>query len=101
VTAALSADIAAQLEAGHQAAYTAIASEQGFSAARLAGGEDSLEGGKVVVDDSGVYGGRFYATQEGFVVEGIAATEEGSEAFLAAGVVSEPEESAGEDKPVT
>ena len=40
VTEALSADIATQLEAGHQAAYTAIASEQGFSAARLAGGED-------------------------------------------------------------
>jgi uncharacterized membrane protein len=98
VTAALSADIAAQLEAGHQAAYTAIASEQGFSAARLVGGEDSLEGGKVVVDDSGVYGGRFYATKEGFVVEGMAATEEGVDAFLAAGVTGEAEV-APEDKP--
>lgn len=98
VTAALSADIAAQLEAGHETAYTAIATEQGFSAARLAGGEDSLEGGKLVVDDSGVYGGRFYATQEGFVVEGMAATEEGVDAFLAAGVVGETEEVAGEEK---
>jgi uncharacterized membrane protein len=99
VTAALSADIANQLEAGHDSAYTAIASEQGFSAARLAGGEDSLEGGKVVVDDSGVYGGRFYATKEGFVVEGMAATEEGVDAFLAAGVTGEAEETPGEEKP--
>jgi len=91
VTEALSADIAAQLEAGHQAAYTAIASEQGFSAARLAGGEDSVEGGKLVVDDSGVYGERFYATKEGFVVEGMAADEEGVTGFIAAGVPEEPE----------
>lgn len=98
VTEALSADIAAQLEAGHQAAYTAIASEQGFSAARVAGGEDSIEGGKLVVDDSGVYGGRFFATKDGFVVEGLAATEEGTQAFLAAGVVEEDEKASGEGK---
>lgn len=84
VTAALGADIAAQLEAGNQAAYTAISSEQGFSMARLAGGKDSIEGGKLVVDDSGVYGGRFFATQDGFVVEGLAADEEGVDYFAAA-----------------
>jgi uncharacterized membrane protein len=89
VTAALGADIAEQLEAGHQVAYTAISSEQGFSAARVAGGEDSIEGGKIVVDDSGVYGGRFYATDEGFVIEGIAADEEGVEHFVAAGLLEE------------
>jgi len=38
-------------------AYTAISSEEGFSAARVAGGEDSVEASKIVVDDSGVYGG--------------------------------------------
>jgi uncharacterized membrane protein len=101
VTEALSADIATQLEAGHQAAYTAIASEQGFSAARLAGGEDSVEGGKLVVDDSGVYGERFYATKEGFVVEGMAADEEGVTGFIAAGVPEEPQapETPEEEKP--
>jgi uncharacterized membrane protein len=98
VTEALSADIATQLEQGHEAAYTAIASEQGFSAARLAGGEDSVEGGRVTVDDSGVYGGRFYATKEGFVVEGGAVTEEGAAGFIAAGVPEEPE-APEEEKP--
>jgi uncharacterized membrane protein len=93
VTAALGADIAAQLEAGHEVAFTAISSEEGFSAARVAGGEDSIEGGKIVVDDSGVYGGRFFATPEGFVVEGVAATEEGVDYVAAAGLI---EEQAGE-----
>jgi uncharacterized membrane protein len=102
VTAALGADIAEQLEAGHQVAYTAISSESGFSAARLAGGKDSVEGSKVVVDDSGVYGGRFYATQEGFVVEGMAATEEGVEYVGAAGLLDEEagsQEAAASDQP--
>jgi uncharacterized membrane protein len=97
VTAALGADIAEQLEAGHQVAYTAISSEQGFSASRLAGGEDSVEASKIVVDDSGVYGGRFFATQDGFVVEGLAADEEGVEHFVAAGLL---EEEAGDKKAV-
>ena len=101
VTEALSADIATQLDQGHEAAYTAIASEQGFSAARLAGGEDSVEGGRVTVDDSGVYGGRFYATKDGFVVEGMAADAEGVTGFIAAGVPEEPgvPETPEEEKP--
>jgi hypothetical protein len=89
VTAALGADIAAQLEAGHEVAYTAISSQEGFSAARVAGGEDSVEAGKIVVDDSGVYGGRFFATEDGFVVEGLAADDEGVDYLIGAGVVEE------------
>jgi uncharacterized membrane protein len=89
VTAALGADIADQLEAGHEVAYTAISSEEGFSAARVAGGEDSVEAGKIVVDDSGVYGGRFFATEDGFVVEGLAADDEGVDYLVGAGVVEE------------
>lgn len=100
VTAALSADIAAQLEAGHETAFSAIASEQGFSAARLAAGEDSFEVGKVVVDDSGLFGERFFATKDGFVVESLSATEEGVDAFLAAGIAGETGEPAAETKPV-
>ena len=95
VTEAVSADIAAQLEAGHEVAYTAIASEHGFSAARLAGGEDSLEGGKLVVDDSGAYGGRFYVTEEGFVVEGLAVDEGSVDYIAAAGIMGEPEDTSG------
>jgi len=77
MTTALGADIATQLEAGHQVAYTAISSDEGFSAARVAGGEDVVEAGQVVVDDSGVYGGRFVATKDGFAVLTMEATDEG------------------------
>ena len=35
ITEALGADIASQLEAGHDFAYTALASEQGFAAGRV------------------------------------------------------------------
>ena len=89
VTAALGADIANQLEVGNQVAYSAISSEQGFSASRIAGGEDSIEGGKIVVDDSGVYGGRFFATKDGFVVEGMSADQEGVEHFASAGLFAD------------
>jgi hypothetical protein len=97
VTAALGADIASQLEAGHQVAYSAISSEQGFSAARLAGGEDSVAGSKIVVDDSGMYGGRFFATKEGFVVEETVYNEEGKEYFLTAGLTDDDENEEGPD----
>jgi len=70
-------DISAQLEAGHEVAYTAIASEQGFAASRVAGGEDEIDASAVVVDDTGLYGGRFVATPEGFAVMALQADDEG------------------------
>jgi uncharacterized membrane protein len=73
----IGADISAQLEAGHEVAYTAIAAKEGFAAARIAGGEDEIEGGAVVVDESGLYGGRFVATPEGFAVVELEADDKG------------------------
>jgi uncharacterized membrane protein len=91
LTAAISADISDQLEAGHQVAYTAIASEQGFAAARVAGGDDSLEAGQVVVDESGVYGERFVATKDGFAVVAMEATDEGVQVAGLAAISGEEE----------
>lgn len=87
-TAALSSDISEQLEAGHEVSYTAISSEQGFAAARVAGGEDQVEGGQVVIDDTGTYGGRFVATKDGFAVLAMEATDEG---MTVAGLIGSPE----------
>jgi uncharacterized membrane protein len=56
VTAELQADIASQLEAGHEVAYTALATQEGFAASRVAGGEDEVEGSSVVVTDDAVVG---------------------------------------------
>lgn len=77
LTASISADIAEQLAAGHEVAYSAVSSQAGFAAARIAGGEDQVEGAEIVVDDSGMYGGRFVATEDGFAVIAMAADEEG------------------------
>lgn len=72
----LGADIASQLEAGHDVAFTALSTHSGFMAARSAGNEEESEGGTIVVDDTGVYGGRYIATQHGFAVEEFAFDED-------------------------
>jgi uncharacterized membrane protein len=74
---AIGTDIGAQLEAGHEVAYTEIVSEEGFAAARVARGADEIEAGAIVVDDTGLYGGRFVATPEGFAVMALQADDEG------------------------
>jgi uncharacterized membrane protein len=77
VTAELQADIASQLEAGHEVAYTALATQEGFAAGRVAGGEDEVEGGTIVVTDDAVVGEQFVATADGFAVRRTTATDEG------------------------
>jgi hypothetical protein len=67
-TAALSADIAEQLATGHEVAYTAIADEYGFAAGRVAAGEEDVEGGYIIEDETGMSASRFMATQDGFAV---------------------------------
>jgi uncharacterized membrane protein len=94
MTASISADIANQLEQGHEVAYTAISSEQGFAAARVAVGEDEIEGGQIVVDDSGVYGSRFVATKEGYAVVAMESTDEGT---TVVGLAATAEKEAGDE----
>jgi len=88
-TAEIKADIAAQLEAGHEVAYSVLSSQEGLLAGRVAGGEDEVEGGMLAVDESGMYGGRFVATEAGFVVEEVVATEDGVVDEITMGVVEE------------
>ena len=92
ITAALQADIATQLEAGHDVAYNVLATQQGLAASRVAGDESGVEGSSVVISDDAVEGSRFVATADGFVVEQISASEEGVAYGIAAVVVGEAEE---------
>jgi len=89
MTAEIKADIAAQLEAGHEVAYSVISDQDGLLAGRVAGGEDEVEGGMLAVDDSGMYGGRFFASESGFVVEEMTATDDGVFNEITMGVVEE------------
>lgn len=93
--ATLSADIANQLEAGKEVAYTALASSQGFAAGRIATGEDELEGGYILEDAAGVTGSRFVATKDGFAVVSLDASED--EVSIAGVAGSFEEESPSED----
>lgn len=94
ITAELSADIAEQLSADHEVAYSAISSEEGFSVDRMAVGDDVVEGSSLVVDDTGVYESQFIATPDGFVVELIAATEDGVVDEIIVGIADDEEEKA-------
>jgi uncharacterized membrane protein len=92
VTASLQGDIAAQLEAGHDVAYSALATQQGLAVSRMAGGKEEVEAESVVITDDAVEGSRFVATKDGFVVEELVATEKGAVYAAAVGTVKKDEE---------
>ena len=75
--AELSADIASELEAGHEVAYSALVTQEGYEFSRVAAGEDMVEGSEIVVTDDEVYGSQFVATEDGFAVRAFDATAEG------------------------
>ena len=85
LAAEFSADIASQLEAGHEVSYSAISSEEGLAASRVSAGEDGVEGSEVIVTEDAVYGSRYIATEDGFAVERVLATDEGVAYEAAAG----------------
>lgn len=68
LTEALKTDIALQLEAGHDVAYTALATQEGLATARATNEKTAVGDAKVVGEDHTV-GSRYVATQEGFAVE--------------------------------
>ena len=70
-------------------AYNALATQQGLSVSRVAGGEDSVEGSNVVITDEAIEGSRFVATKDGFAVEQLTVTEEGAAYAAVAGAVEE------------
>jgi uncharacterized membrane protein len=92
VTASLQADIAAQLEAGHDVAYTALATQQGLAVGRVAGGKEDVQAESVVITEDAIQGSRFVATKDGFAVETLVANKEGAVYAAAVGTVESDEE---------
>jgi hypothetical protein len=79
-TAEIKADIASQLEAGHDVGYSVLATQQGMALTRVAGNKDEVDATKVIVDDTGVYGAHFVATKDGFAAEEAEAPKEAPKA---------------------
>lgn len=76
LTLELQADIAEQLEAGHDVAYTALATQEGFATGRIAAGEGEVEGSFTIIDESGLTSSQFVATEDGFAVFSMDETED-------------------------
>ncbi len=103
LTASISEDISQQLEAGREVAYTALSSQSKFAASHIAAGEGVPDGSQMVVDDSGLYGGRFVATKDGFAVIAMEATDESVTVTGTAAEAGEkePDETPDESKKIT
>ncbi|MFC2031291.1 DUF1269 domain-containing protein [Chloroflexota bacterium] len=113
----LSADIAAQLEAGREVAYTALSTSDAVAVKRTSVGEhdadvsgfvlteDGLVAGEAVITEEGVAAHRIVATEDGVAEQAVVATAEGAvvagyvetdEGAVAGLAVVTPEEEEGE-----
>ena len=86
VTAEVAQEIAAQLETGHDVAYSVLATDQGMVAWEEAGNEEESEGQVVVIGRDEAVGSRYVATPDGFAVQAIDVTDEGIVADYFAGL---------------
>lgn len=92
LTLELQADIAEQLEAGHDVAYSALATQEGFAVGRMAGGEEEIEGSYTLIDDTGSTSSQFVATKDGFAVLSVDETEDDMTITGIVGTFEEDEE---------
>jgi uncharacterized membrane protein len=76
-TMAVAADVAEQLEAGREVAFTALSSTEGFAASRVAVGEDQVEAGQLTLTEDGMVAGHVVATEAGIAGERLTETAEG------------------------
>lgn len=98
LTEALKTDIAQQLDAGHEVAFTAISTQEGFAAQRVAGNEEEVEGSAIFVSDDEVIGGRYVATDKGFAVIAAGADAEGVSVVGAEGTFEDEETETDSEK---
>jgi uncharacterized membrane protein len=77
VTAEVARNIADQLETGHDVAYSVLAADQGLAAWQASASEKDAGAGAMVVGRDEAVGARYLATEDGFVVESIDATNQG------------------------
>ena len=117
-TESISAEIAGQLEAGREVAYTALSTQDALAVSKTAVGEDHVDvsgfvltedglvAAEAIASEEGVAGRRMVATDDGVAVQGVVVTEEGAiaggviateEGTVGGMVVAAPEEDSAED----
>jgi uncharacterized membrane protein len=87
ITMSIAADVAEQLDAGREVAYTALSTSESFTAGRTAVGEDQVEIGSIALTEEGLVAGDVIITEEGIAGERLEVTGEG--AVYEAGVATE------------
>jgi uncharacterized membrane protein len=77
LTETISADVAAQLEAGRESAYTLVSSDEGVAGGRVVTGQGVTAASSFVATDQGVAATRMVATSAGAAAEQVVATDQG------------------------
>jgi uncharacterized membrane protein len=77
LTMSIAADVAEQLDAGREVAYTALSTSDAFTAGRVAAGEDQVEVGSITLTEEGLVAGDAVITAEGIAGERLEVTDEG------------------------
>ena len=91
VTASLSADIAKQLAAGKDVAYSAVSTSEGVAVSRAAAGGDEAEVSTVVTTDQGTYAETVQKKGDDVTAVAAVITDEGAVAVVATGkIAAEP-----------
>lgn len=113
LTEDISADIAAQLQAGKELSYSAIGTDEGIAIERTVAGEDQIDvesltvtddavtEGRAVITDEGIAAERLTQTDDADIYEAVVATEEGvvageviaTDEGVVSGIVTAPGES--------
>ena len=97
MTETIAADVAAQLEAGREVAYSALSSTDALAISRVAGDEESVEGSNLVITEDGLVAGNFVATEDAIIGEQLVAGEEGITYVVGAAVAEEALEAGTEE----
>ena len=96
-TMAIAADVAEQLDAGREVAYTALDATDAFAAKRVSVGEDGIEASSYTETAQGIVASNVVATEEGVAGEGLIIDDEGLTYVFGAAVAEDtvPEIEAG------
>jgi uncharacterized membrane protein len=92
LTAAIAADVAGQLEAGREVAYTALSTAGGEAIARVSTGEDYVEASGLAISEDGLIAGNIVATEDAIAGERLVATDEGI-SYTVGAAIAEDEDS--------
>lgn len=77
MTESIASDVAAQLDAGREVAYSALSTTDALEVDRVAAGEEDAGASRLIITEDGLIAGNVVVSPEGVVAEQLVVTEEG------------------------